>query len=179
MWIKIGAVFLAVNIAMLFFGAAFQDSNWVLNSQTGYFSALFVMVASFWGYQRKIKSAQSDDTPVEVHEDRDAFDEIGDKYGVFDEYETVDTDSEEEIESEKPKKSRKERFGIFMSKLSLGSKLFFSVYRLFAYALLILGVLYLVRHDIWNVFAYIIGTTLTMVSVMISGFLVRSEWLNE
>lgn len=178
---KIIYVFAFMDMLLLAYGATFQNKVWLLNTQIAYFSALLVMLASFWGYTRKVMP-QGDVEAVDVQEAREPYDMIGDKYGVFDEeeYQQVDT-SESDDSTEKGKETlpRKERMKRFFSKLMLGSQIFFSAYRIMAYGLLIGGVFYLIRQGEWQVFPYILGTTLTMFGLMVSAFILRSHFISD
>lgn len=178
---KIVYIFAFLDMLLLAYGATFQNKVWLLNTQIAYFSALLVMLASFWGYTRKVMPV-GDEESVDVQEAREPYDMIGDKYGVFDdeEYEQVNTsDASNTAEKGKETLPRKERMKRFFSKLMLGSQIFFSIYRLIAYGLLIGGVFYLIRQGEWQVFPYILGTTLTMFGLMIAAFILRSHFVGN
>lgn len=133
-------------------GAAFS-----LNATLAYVTILFVMGSSFYSSYVKLSSQTA-----HAHiDEREELDKIGDRYGVFEE------DLEDEIDEAEREETKKNSPKMFTwSNIMLGSKLFFSLYRLMAYGIMVIVVLYLVRHEMFEPYGFIAGVLAAFIVVV-------------
>jgi len=151
---------------LFFIGGFFTQSHiWLLNFLLAFVSAVAIMTGTYYGYKRSIQNSV-ETAPLE---DDDEERVAGDKYGIlFDDDREVET-----IEDVKALKKEMKKFSF--SNLLLGSKIFFSFYRLFGYLFLVGVVLYLIRHEIFIISGFILGVFATTVALIISMYVVRRE----
>lgn len=152
-------VLLSVAIVLYVALGTVVGADFSFNALLAYITLLLVMGSSFYSSYAKLKASAGDG----VIEEREELDQIGDRYGVFEE-ETEAEDAESETAKEEQKKSRPKIFT--WSNIMLGSKLFFSLYRLLAYGVMIIAVLYLIRHEIFNPYGFIAGILAAFLAVL-------------
>jgi hypothetical protein len=164
-YIKKLAFLLVVIDLILIIYAFTQNQNWLLNSQIAFISSVLVTVSSYYGYQKMIrKKIESGDIPKE---DRDDFETLDDPHDLYSEDE--EKDFKEVIKEERAKLTNFKTTAINLGKSAGGAA---SLYRLVAYGFLFLSFLYLNRHDILNIGAYLTGLAVVPISVTLS-FLFR------
>jgi hypothetical protein len=131
-----------------------QGDTWLLNTQVAFFCSLLITLASFFAYAGVVKrSVASDTIPADAYE----------KY-----YEEED----EGVLEEQPTKAKtdiKEK----VKHLSLSYKSALSVYRIAAYGVLFVMMLYLIRHDSLNAIAFFVGLSVVPLSSFLSVLFVK------
>ncbi|CAA6801446.1 MAG: Unknown protein [uncultured Sulfurovum sp.] len=145
-----------VDLALLMLTAIFTDKIWLLNGQIAFISSSIIMIASMYSYQNMVKKgimagAMSDDG-------RDTLDKLEDPYDLYDENNTVEEKSLEEVVKEERANLKKSRRSFWET--SKDAKASFSFYRLFAYALLVLGFFYLNSNKLLDLLPYLIFLSL-------------------
>jgi len=153
---------LLIALSMIFF-----DMKVLYNTQVGFISAtLMIMFASMASYRRMVKARVANDI-ITMDDSKDMIDKLEDPYDLYGE-EVVPSEEEERtlpqvIKEEKQKFKASRRS---LTETLKDTKAALSLYRIGAYAVLVLGFMYLVRHELLCVPALIIGITLPIVTVV-------------
>ena len=152
---KILTVLVSVDIILLLISLIFFDMKVVYNTQIGYITATLVMVASIVSYRRMV-NARVKHNIVTMDDSKDVIDKLEDPYDLY----SVDIVEEEEQDfaqtvKEEKKKLKENRRTVYQT--IKDTKAALSIYRLGAYALLILGFLYLNRQGLLHIPSYIIS----------------------
>ncbi len=139
---------------------------WVLNSQIAFLISFFITISSFLSYKKNIlKKAENFDTSLD---DRDELDKIDDKYELFEEEKEEKTDIKEIIKEEK----RKQRdFKKIFYNLKITFSSFLSPLKLIGYILLVVSFLYLNRHSMLIIPAFLSGFFIMPLSSLIFAFI--------
>ena len=148
-----------------------KGMNWLISSQTAFISSLLVTLASFYAYKMMIqKKVESGDIP---EEDRDELDIIEDKHELYDD---ASYDSTADLKAV-IKEERAKIGGVKNSAQNIAKTLtaIFSPLRVAAYIFLILGFLYLNRHEYLEIWGYVSGLTLIPVVSLFFGKRVKDE----
>ncbi len=147
--------------------------EWLISSQVAFFSSLLATLASFYAYGRMIdKKIEAGDIPAE---ERDTLDQIEDRFELYDD-EAHSSESVAELKAV-IKEERRKIGGIKNSMQTLAKTIgaAISPLRVGAYLVLILGFLYLNRHDILEIWGYVSGLAVVPVVAFLSGWLSRGE----
>lgn len=140
----------------------FQGGDWLLNTQIAFACSLLITFASFRSYHtfvtRRVDAGIIPD----------------DKY---DKYYDDDQEDEDEIQNETPCVS-KVGFKQSFQNLALSYKSALSLYRIVAYGVLFLAVLFLIRHDTLDAIAFFVGLSVVPLSSFLSVLFVK-KGLNE
>lgn len=128
----------------------------LINFEIAYFLSMIVVIATFLAYSKKVKNEKSDYV-IDENED-DELDKIDDKHELF----------------KKIKESNSQNT-FNLKRMLLGSKLFFSIYRILAYLFLIVAILVLIKKGYFEVISFLIGTTMFIVSTLIFYTLEKKE----
>ncbi|MCH9814394.1 MAG: hypothetical protein K0U47_10700 [Epsilonproteobacteria bacterium] len=151
-------LFLFVDMTLLLF-AFNQGEHWVVSSQSAFFASLLVTLASYLGYKNMVtKKLEAGDIPKE---DREFIDEIEDKHDLYGE----EKDLKEVIKEERAKIVGVKKSTHNLVKSASGA---LSLFRLAAYGVLFLSFLYLNRHGMLNVTAYLVGLAIVPLTATIA-----------
>ncbi len=147
----------------------FFDIKVVYNTQIGFISSTLVMFASIISYRRMVNT-RVDHNIITVDDSKDVIDKLEDPYDLYSE----DIVEEDELDLEEPdlvktvkedrKKLKENRRTLFQTLKDTKAAL--SVYRLGAYVLLILGFLYLNRHELLHIPSYILALGLPPIIIV-------------
>jgi len=135
----------------------------MLNAVAGFISAMLIIAASAFGYYRLVEGAGEVTTN---HNLPDITEQIDDKYGLWDEDSEVPDDPKELLQEEKLRLKRSKRG--FKSIIKT-SKPAISIYRLVAYIVLIVTVYKLISADMFEVVAFLSGSTAA--PLLVAGYL--------
>ncbi len=141
---------------------------WVLNSQIAFLISFFITISSFLSYKKNIlKKAQHFDASLD---DRDELDKIDDKYELFEEKkeEKENIDIKEIIKEEK-RKQRSLKKIFYNLKTTFSS--FLSPLKLAGYILLVVSFLYLNRHSMLIIPAFLSGFFIMPLSSLVFAFI--------
>ena len=168
---KILTVLVTVDILLLGIAVIFFDIKVLYSTQIGYITATLVMVASIFSYRRMV-NARVKHNIVTMDDSKDTIDKLEDPYDLYSEDVEVDEDKSlaETVKDEK-KKLKENRRTVFQT--IKDTKAALSIYRLGAYALLIIGFLYLNRQQLLDITAYIVA--LGIPSVILVWILIREK----
>lgn len=149
----------------------FFDINTIYNTQIGFISSTLVMFASIISYRRMVKT-RVDHNIITVDESKDVIDKLEDPYDLYSEEVVAEEDPDlVETVKEERKKLKENRRTLFQTLKDTKAAL--SVYRLSAYVLLILGFLYLNRHELLHIPTYLLALGLPPVIIVV--LLVREK----
>lgn len=164
--LKILKVLIAVDLLLLIGALFFGGKLWVYNTQIGFISATLIMLASLISYRRMVNT-RVEHGIVTMDDSKDVIDKLEDPYDLYSE-DIIQEDTEEDLVSavKEEKKKLKE------NKRSLGqtlkdSKASLSFYRLGAYAVLILGFMYLNRQGMLHIPSYLLALSLPPMIIVI------------
>ncbi len=151
---KILTVLVTVDILLLLISVIFFDIKVLYNTQIGYITASLVMIASIVSYRRMV-NARVKHNMVTTDDSKDVIDKLEDPYDLYSEDEPVEEKSLAKTVKEEKKRLKENRRSVYQTLKDTKAAL--SFYRLGAYALLILGFLYLNRHGLLHIPSYIIS----------------------
>lgn len=165
--LKILKTLLAADLLLLLAVVIFFDMKVLYNTQVGFLSASLILFASMASYRRMV-AARVEENIVTFDDSRDVIEKIEDPYDLYNE----DVVESEEDERTLPQIVKEEKRRFKSSRRSLGqtlkdTKAALSLYRLGAYAILVLGFLYLNRHGLLHIPALIFGISLPIVIVVV------------
>jgi len=152
---KILTVLVTVDLLLLIISLIFFDIKVVYNTQIGYITSTLVMVASIVSYRRMV-NARVKHNIVTMDDSKDVIDKLEARYDLYSE-DVIDDEEKDFAQTvkEEKKKLKENRRTVFQT--IKDTKAALSIYRLGAYAVLILGFLYLNRHGILHIPSYIIS----------------------
>ena len=152
---KILTVLVTVDVLLLLISIIFFDIKIVYNTQIGYISSTLVLIASIVSYRRMV-NARVKHNIVTMDDSKDVIDKLEDPYDIYSEdvVENEEKDFAATVKEEK-KKLKENRRTVYQT--IKDTKAALSIYRLGAYALLILGFLYLNRQGLLHIPSYIIS----------------------
>jgi len=152
---KILITLVVVDVLLLLGSIIFFDMKVLYSTQIGYITSTLVMVASIVSYRRMV-NARVEHNIITVDDSKDVIDKLEDPYDLYSEdiVEEEEKDFVETIKEEK-KKLKENRRSVYQTLKDTKAAL--SVYRLGAYAVLVLGFLYLNRHGLLHIPSYILA----------------------
>lgn len=154
-----------VDVVIILTSVIFLDVKVLWNTQIGFVSASLIMFASMRSYRRMI-DARVEHNIITIDDSKDVIDKLEDPYDLYSE-EVMEATEEKDLKEV----VKEERQKLKASRRSLGqtlkdTKAALSVYRLGAYIILILGFLYLNRHDLLHIPSYLLALALPMFTVV-------------
>ena len=167
---KILNALLAIDIGILIFCMLSGHKHWLYTTQIGFLTSSMIIFASMASYRNMIEKRIEYGVDSDDEVSRDVIDKIDDPYDLYDE----DTKPEErelsrdefvEVVGEERAKQKAQKRSI--SEVLRDSRAFLSFYRLGAYGMLVLGFLYLNRHDYLHIPSYFFALSVPPVIVVI------------
>ncbi len=145
----------------------------MINTQVAFICSMLVIFASFFSYKGMIeKRLENGEIPDEI----DELDKIDDKFKLFEEDKNEEELSKEEFvkyyKEERKKNSNLKRS--FLNLFKSGSGIF-NPFRLIAYALLCVVILFLIKNSLFSAIPFLIGIGAIPISSLIFGFLIKSS----
>jgi hypothetical protein len=144
LWISI---FIAMEIVLITFCLYF-GGVWFINTQTGFLSSLLIVIGSFLGYRKLIKTKATEDFSSD-----EFMEKIEDPYGVWDD------DKSSKISSVK----------IAAKDIKATAHGFLSLYRVASYILFCILFLILVKSELFSFIPFIAGVSFIPLGVLICG----------
>lgn len=169
---KISLVYLGAYVFLLIL-SIFMGGLWLINTQVAFICSMIIIFASFLSYKGMIEKRLENG---EIPEEKDELDKIDDKYGLFDEDESI---KEKELSKEEfvklYKQERKKSSGIkqSFSNLFKSGRGVFNPFRLIAYVLLCVSMLFLIRNELFSAIPFLIGIGAVPVSSLVLGLFLR------
>ena len=165
--IRLLKMLIIVDIIIILISVIFFDIKTLYNTQVGFISATLVIIASMISYRRMVNTAVEDNV-ITMDDSKDVIDRLEDPYDLYSE-EIVEEEEEKDLaETVKEEKKRLKANKRTLSQTIKDSKAAFSFYRLGAYAVLVLGFLYLNRHGLLHVPSYILALSIPPMVIVIT-----------
>lgn len=161
---------LTIDIVLVILIYFFKGDVWVVNSQVAFISSSLVMFASMLSYRAMVERGLN--AGVAIDNERDTLDKLEDPYDLYDEERQPlnDEKSLKEVVLEERQKLKKSRRSVWQT--TKDAKASFSLYRLSAYIILILGFFYLNANQLLELWPYL--TFLSLPPIIIVFVLTRS-----
>lgn len=139
-------------VQLLIFLTYFVSSSFYANVQVASLSSFFIMLGSFYAYNKMVKSQVESKN---YKEDRGTLEIIDDPHGLYDESSLNETPAEE-LDLKQIVKEEKAKIKTFsLSSMKDGGSAGFSVYRLVPYVFLVLGFIALKNNNILDISVYL------------------------
>lgn len=152
--LKILKTLLVVDILLIAVSFIFFDMKVLYNTQIGFISATLVMIASMISYRRMVNT-RVEHNIITMDDSKDVIDHLEDPYDLYSE--DVIEEKEKDLVEVVKEERKKLKDGRSLYQTLKDTKAALSIYRLAAYAVLILGFLYLNRQGLLYIPAYIIA----------------------
>jgi len=162
---KILQALLIVDGLLIFIVAIFFNIDILLNTQIAFISATLVMLGSMVSYRRMVE-ARVENEVITMDIDKDVIEKIEDPYDLYSE--PVEEKEVEDVRAAiKEEKARMKAQKRSLFEVLRDTKAALSWYRVGAYVLLALGFLYLNRHGILHIPAYLFALSLPPLIIVI------------
>lgn len=169
---KVSFVYLGASLFLILL-SLFMGDKWLINTQVSFICSMIIIFASFLSYKGMIeRRLENGEIPDEV----DELDKIDDKFGLFREDENIEAKELSKEEFVKLyKEERKKSSGIkqTFSNLFKSGKGVFNPFRLIAYALLCIAMLFLIRNELFSVIPFLVGIGAVPISSLVLGMFLR------
>jgi len=133
----------------------FFDIKVLYSTQIGYITATLVMLASIISYRRMV-NARVEHNIITVDDTKDVIDKLEDPYDLYSE-DAVEEEEKDLVETVKEEKKKLKENRRTLYQTLKDTKAALSIYRVGAYAILVLGFLYLNRHGLLHIPSYILA----------------------
>ncbi len=166
---KLLKTLVVVDMIVILISVIFFDIKTLYNTQVGFISAALVIVASMISYSRMVNTAVEHNV-VMMDDSKDVIDKLEDPYDLYSEEvieEVLEDEEKDLVETVKEERKRLKENKRTLSQTIKDSKAAFSFYRLGAYAVLVLGFLYLNRHGLLHIPSYILALSIPPVVIVI------------
>jgi len=163
--LKILKTLVVVDIIVIIASVIFFDIKVLWNTQMGFITSSLVMVASLIAYRRMVNT-RVEHNIITVDDSKDVIDQLEDPYDLYSE-EVVQEEDKDLVETVKEEKKKLKESRRTLVQTLKDTKAALSVYRLGAYAVLILGFLYLNRHGLLHIPSYILALGLPPVIIVL------------
>ncbi len=162
---------LVIALLLYFLGAEY----WLINAQVAFVSSSLIMLGSMQSYKSMVQGRLG--AGAIPDDERDTLDKLEDPYDVFD-----DNKKEEDKEKSLVEVVKEERANLKKNRRSIlqttkDAKASFSLYRLGAYGVLILGFFYLNSNHLLKLSPYLIFLSLPTIIIVV--MLMRQSAENE
>ena len=158
--ISLVKIYCCVDVGLVLL-SLYVGGDWLLNTQAAFVCSLLITLASFRSYSTLVKSnldtGNIPEDPFEKHYQKDDAEENDE--GV----------NETKVVEQSPKIGF---FGSFKN-LASSSKSALSFYRIGAYALLFIVILFLIRHDQFDAIAFFVGSSIIPLASLMSAVFVK------
>ena len=152
-----------VNIILIFIIIIFFDIKYLYALEIGFVSSSLVMFASLAAYKRMVDT-RVEHNIITLDDSKDVIDKLEDPYDLYSEDVAEEEKDLVEVVKDERKKLKDSRS---LYQILKDTKAALSVYRLGAYAVLILGFLYLNRQGLLHIPTYIVALGLPPIIIVI------------
>ncbi len=165
--LKIIKALVVIDLFIILISAIFFDIKVLYNTQIGFISATLVMIASMISYRRMVNT-RVEHNVITMDDSKDVIDKLEDPYDLYSE-EIIEEVVEEKdlVETVKEEKKRLKENKRTLKQTLKDSKAALSFYRLGAYAILVLGFLYLNRQGLLHIPSYILALSIPPMVIVI------------
>jgi len=152
-----------VNVILIFIIIIFFDIKYLYALEIGFVSSSLVMFASLAAYKRMVDT-RVEHNIITLDDSKDVIDKLEDPYDLYSEDVAEEEKDLVEVVKDERKKLKDSRS---LYQILKDTKAALSVYRLGAYAVLILGFLYLNRQGLLHIPTYIVALGLPPIIIVI------------
>ncbi len=174
---KLLKTLVVVDVIVVLISVIFFDIKTLYNTQVGFISAALVIVASMISYSRMVNTAVEHNV-VMMDDSKDVIDKLEDPYDLYSEEvieEVLEDEEKDLVETVKEERKRLKENKRTLSQTIKDSKAAFSFYRLGAYAVLVLGFLYLNRQGLLHIPSYILALSIPPMVIVIVFMMNKEE----
>ena len=152
------------GLLLLVAAGMFGDAAVLASSQAGYWSSALVVAASFGSYRRMV-ARRVEDAAGTAADERDVIEKIEDPHDLYSQHseEVSSTGVSDAIRAEKKRMKKNRRS---LSDTARDSSAAFSLYRMVAYGVLVLGFFYLKGSSQLDIASYLLSLGLPIVLVV-------------
>jgi len=168
---KLLKMLIVTDIIIILISIIFFDIKTLYNTQIGFISAALVMIASMISYRRMVNT-RVEHNVITMDDSKDVIDKLEDPYDLYSD-EVAEEEEKDLVEVVKEERKRAKESGRTLFQTLKDTKAALSIYRLGAYAVLVLGFLYLNRHGLLHVPSYILA--LSIPPMVIVTMLIRDK----
>ncbi len=172
--LKILKVLLLVDLLLLIVSVAFGGKLWIYNTQVGFISATLIMIASVISYRRMVNT-RVEHGIVTMDDSKDVIDKLEDPYDLYSEEITEPEEEQNLVDVVKEERKKQKQNKRSLGQTLKDTKAALSIYRLGAYAVLILGFLYLNRHELLHIPSYLLALSLPPMIIVIMLVMQKEE----
>ncbi len=158
-------VFIVIEVAILVIAGFFGGKVWILNTQIGFITSSLVMVASIISYKRMVNT-RVEHGIITYDDSKDTIDILEDPYDLYSEEVVESEEGDNLTKAVKDEKDTLKDNGRTLAQTLKDTKAALSTYRLFAYAMLILGFMYLNRQELLHIPSYMIALGLPPIVIV-------------
>ncbi len=160
--LKILKALLTADMILILASVIFFDIKMLYNIQIGFISSALILFASMTSYLRMVDARVEHE--IIIDDSKDVIDKVEDPFDLYSK-EIVESEEEErtlsEVVKEEKKKLKSSKRGVTQTLKDTTAAL--SLYRLGAYAILILGFMYLNRHGLLHIPSFIFALSVPIV----------------
>ncbi len=158
-------VFIVIEVVILIIAGFFGGKVWILNTQIGFITSSLVMVASIISYKRMVNT-RVEHGIITYDDSKDTIDILEDPYDLYSEEVVESEEGDNLTKAVKDEKDTLKDNGRTLAQTLKDTKAALSTYRLFAYAMLILGFMYLNRQELLHIPSYMIALGLPPIVIV-------------
>jgi len=154
-------IFFAVDVGIIVFCYLEQNNIWLYNTQIAFFSVSLIILGSFIGYSNSVKRELENGNVGE-----DILKKYEDPYNMDDDEEKIDTEKLKQIKKTKLK---------WHEALLFSFKGGFNLIRILGYGMLVIGFIWLVKYDIFDVASFLFGLSIVPILSLLYLLILRKK----
>jgi len=154
-------IFFAVDVGIIVFCYLEQNNIWLYNTQIAFFSVSLIILGSFIGYSNSVKRELENGNVGE-----DVLKKYEDPYNMDDDEEKIDTEKLKQIKKTKLK---------WHEALLFSFKGGFNLIRILGYGMLVIGFIWLVKYDIFDVASFLFGLSIVPILSLLYLLILRKK----
>jgi len=168
---KVSFVYIGASVFLILL-SLLMGGEWLINTQVAFICSMIIIFASFLSYKGMIeKRLENGEIPNEVDEL-----DIDDKFGLFNENEDLEAQKlsqEEFVKLYKQERKKSSSIKQTFSNLFKSGRGVFNPFRLVAYVLLYVSMLFLIRNNLFSAIPFLVGVGAVPASSLVLGLLSR------
>lgn len=166
---KIAFIYLFVDIALILVSLVF-GGYWLINTQIAFICSMLIVFASFYSYKGMIEKRLEEG---DSGDDRDLLDTIDDKHELFEQEQASDLTAQEFKEIYKTERKKIGGLKKSFSNLFKSWSGALGILRLFAYFILFIAIMVMIRKEVFEAIPFLIGLGIIPLCSMLLGFFIR------
>ena len=173
MTIRFSLVYIIADVVLIMI-SLYLGHFWLINTQVAFICSMLIVFASFLSYKVMIeKRLESGD----IGYDRDVLDSLDNQFELYEENEEINKDLSAEEFKEIYKEERAKLGGAKRSFLNLVKSFrgVLSIFRIGSYGFLFMSVLFLIKKDIFEPIAFLIGIGFVPISSLLLSSIINQK----